>query len=177
MTYQENTNRHSCTIYKSFDCSVMELADDIAYGIHDLEDAIVLRKVHIAQFMDEVVNPIQRSNTRLSGRINTLAIELFSDESYRRKNAIGAIVNNFITAIEINRQKCFKTPLLDYQAVLPEPDKKICYALKALFGNTLFKQPMCKLQNTEDNKLLSNYFKHFSQIQKGYYHKYLPKMA
>lgn len=129
MTYQENTNDHSSTIYKSFDCSVMELADDIAYGIHDLEDAIVLRKVHIAQFMDEVVNPIQHSNTRLSGRINTLAIELFSDESYRRKNAIGAIVNNFITSIEINRQQCFKTPLLDYQAVLPEPDKNdlLCF--------------------------------------------------
>ena len=124
MAVLEIPNAHSKTLYKSFDCSVMELADDIAYGIHDLEDAIVLQKVHIAQFMDEVVTPIQRNNTRLSERINTLAKELFSEESYRRKNAIGAIVNNFITAIEITRQERFKTPLLDFQAVLPDADKQ-----------------------------------------------------
>ena len=29
------------TQFKSLDCSIMELADDIAYGVHDLEDAIV----------------------------------------------------------------------------------------------------------------------------------------
>lgn len=42
----ENNNikikKHHKTQYKSLDCSIMELADDIAYGVHDLEDALAL---------------------------------------------------------------------------------------------------------------------------------------
>lgn len=41
--------------HRTFDCSVMELADDIAYGVHDIED-IVARKLsdrdHIQQALD-----------------------------------------------------------------------------------------------------------------------------
>ena len=32
--------------YHSFDCSIMDIADDIAYGVHDLEDAIHLRLIN-----------------------------------------------------------------------------------------------------------------------------------
>ncbi|MDA7982191.1 MAG: dNTP triphosphohydrolase, partial [Alphaproteobacteria bacterium] len=35
------TDENGATLYKSFDCSIMDIADDIAYGVHDLEDAIV----------------------------------------------------------------------------------------------------------------------------------------
>ena len=38
--YTENGHRRSQ--FKSFDTSIMELADDIAYGVHDLEDALAL---------------------------------------------------------------------------------------------------------------------------------------
>ncbi|HHB1265345.1 TPA: dGTPase, partial [Vibrio cholerae] len=41
---------HRKTRFKSLDCSIMELADDIAYGVHDLEDAIVLGMVTRAQW-------------------------------------------------------------------------------------------------------------------------------
>src|SRR5690606_22282211 len=33
--------------HKSFDTSIMELADDIAYGVHDLEDAIALHMLTV----------------------------------------------------------------------------------------------------------------------------------
>ncbi len=38
------------TKFKSLDCSLMELADDIAYGVHDLEDAIVVGMVNLHQW-------------------------------------------------------------------------------------------------------------------------------
>ncbi|MFA0724584.1 dGTPase, partial [Vibrio sp. 10N.222.49.E5] len=43
---------HNKTKYKSLDCSIMELADDITYDVHDLEDAIVLGSVTKAQWVD-----------------------------------------------------------------------------------------------------------------------------
>jgi dGTPase len=38
----EATAKHHQAKYKTLDCSIMELADDISYGIHDFEDAIEL---------------------------------------------------------------------------------------------------------------------------------------
>ncbi|MBW8636880.1 hypothetical protein K1W69_06745 [Hoeflea sp. WL0058] len=38
-------DKHKKTKFKSLDTSIMELADDIAYGLHDLEDAIGLRRI------------------------------------------------------------------------------------------------------------------------------------
>lgn len=35
-------DKHGKARHKSLDCSIMDLADDIAYGVHDLEDAIAL---------------------------------------------------------------------------------------------------------------------------------------
>jgi dGTPase len=143
MSYAKQDNNHNKTLYKSFDCSVMELADDIAYGVHDLEDAIVLNKVTFESFQNEIVKPIQEYNsTKLSQRIHSLAIELFTEESYRRKNAIGAIVNNFITAIKIHKQDKFKTNILDYQAVLPPDDMRELL----LFKNFVHRHV---IQNTE----------------------------
>ncbi len=36
----------------------MELADDIAYGIHDLEDSIVMGMVNYADFISDVAEPL-----------------------------------------------------------------------------------------------------------------------
>lgn len=46
-------NHHKAK-YKSFDCSIMDLSDDIAYGVHDLEDAIALNLVTEKEFRDLV---------------------------------------------------------------------------------------------------------------------------
>lgn len=120
MTTDMRPGKHAKTRYKSVDCSIMELADDIAYGIHDLEDAIVMQKVNLTTFVDEVVKPIQKnSKHRLADRINFLSEELFADESYRRKNAIGVLVNNFITSIDLVKLSVFDNALLDYQAQMP----------------------------------------------------------
>jgi dGTPase len=113
---------HSRTCYKSFDCSIMELADDIAYSIHDLEDAIVTGIVNRSEFTRLVSDPIRALQlTPLSIQMQELTEKLFSDLHYDRKDAIGALVNAFITAIEIARLDAdFVAPLLQYNAVLPK---------------------------------------------------------
>ena len=54
-------------------------------------------------------------------QMQSLTAKLFSDLHYDRKDAIGALVNGFITAIEIARLDAdFEAPLLQYNAVLPK---------------------------------------------------------
>jgi dGTPase len=119
--FSHNSDNHHKTRYKSFDCSIMELADDIAYGIHDLEDAIVMGIVNQQQFELEVVGPIQKlKDCWLHENIESLAKKLFSQHHFERKDAIGALVNCFVTSIEISEtEPSFEQDLLKHNATFP----------------------------------------------------------
>src|SRR3546814_2678331 len=53
---------------KSLDCTLMDLADDIAYGVHDLEDAISLVLVTTEQMLEDIPSSYweDRKSTRLN---------------------------------------------------------------------------------------------------------------
>lgn len=117
-------NKHYKTRFKSLDCSIMELADDIAYGIHDLEDAIVTKVVNPNDFEREVILKLLAiDDAWLQEYSKTLTEKLFSDHHHLQKDAIGGLVNYLITAIKItdlNEQAdiYFDEPLLRYNATL-----------------------------------------------------------
>lgn len=121
------TYTHKKTRFKSLDCSIMELADDIAYGIHDLEDAIVTNVVNREDFDREVIKKLQKIDDEwLKEYSKTLTEKLFSDQHHLQKDAIGGLVNYLITAIkltDLNEQKDieFAEPLLRYNAILSTP--------------------------------------------------------
>jgi dGTPase len=122
-----NTNMHHKTRFKSLDCSIMELADDIAYGIHDLEDAIVTKIVNRNDFEQEVIHKLQKiDDPWIQGYSETLAEKLFSEHHHLQKDAIGGLVNYLITGIaitDLNSQTGinFDEPLLRYNAILSMP--------------------------------------------------------
>ncbi|MGB1261499.1 MAG: anti-phage deoxyguanosine triphosphatase [Cognaticolwellia sp.] len=119
-------NSHSKTRYKSLDCSIMELADDIAYGIHDLEDAIVTGVVNQQDFHQQVVKKLlEIDDAWLKSYSENLADNLFSSQRYQQKEAIGGLVNYLITAIalvDLNESSAcnFQEPLLRFNAVHPD---------------------------------------------------------
>ena len=119
-----NPNKHYKTRFKSLDCSIMELADDIAYGIHDLEDAIVTKVVNRNDFEREVILKLLTiDDIWLQEYSKTLTEKLFSDHHHLQKDAIGGLVNYLITAIklsDLNEQDevNFNEPLLRYNATL-----------------------------------------------------------
>lgn len=108
------------TRYKSLDCSIMELADDIAYGVHDLEDAIVVGVVNLQQWQQALDELKQSEDDWIRTHIESLTQKLFSDWHYERKNAIGALVNYFITHVRWKMEENFEEPLLRYNAELPK---------------------------------------------------------
>ncbi len=132
---QENNNNHKTT-FKSLDCSIMELADDIAYGIHDLEDAIVTKVVNRNDFDREVVQKLKQiDDVWLQEYSQTLTDKLFSDHHHLQKDAIGGLVNYLITAIELTDLNLqteinYAEPLLRYNAKLLEPTSQVLQIFK-----------------------------------------------
>ena len=123
-----NDLKHSKSIYHSFDCSIMNVADDIAYGVHDLEDAIWLKLVDRNKCDTEHLRALLKE-TKFASSYHNLIDLLFSDIICERKEAIGKLVNYFITSIEVTiANDEFADDLLKYKAcLLPEADALLEY--------------------------------------------------
>jgi dGTPase len=53
-SFEQKIDDHHKANHKSFDCSIIDLADDIAFGVHDLEDALSLRLLNQEDFRELV---------------------------------------------------------------------------------------------------------------------------
>lgn len=139
-------NYHSGTIYKSVDCSIMELADDIAYGIHDLEDAIATGIVTEQDFIGHVISRLANiDDDWVAAFSKTLSAQLFSEQRHQQKEAIGGLVNYLITAIELvdlNQQQPqqFGEPLLRFNAVHPKVAATVLKIFKDFVYQFVIKQ-------------------------------------
>lgn len=118
------------TKFKSLDCSIMELADDIAYGVHDLEDAIVVGMVSLQQWQSAVLALKNTQSQWIQQHIDHITDNLFSDQHYLRKNAIGALVNYLITNVRWKLTDNFDDPLLRYNAELPPEVEAVLQVFK-----------------------------------------------
>ena len=126
------------SIYQSLDCSIMNLADDISYGVHDLEDAIALKLVtkekfqsfllkdscaESKNFFDTLETRYPKEKKHFENFINGLFNE-------KRKRHIGRLVHYFITGCEVKKDENFKEPLLKYQAKMKTEREKFLEKLK-----------------------------------------------
>src|SRR3546814_6287970 len=94
----------------------MDCADDIAYAVHDLEDAIGRRMVIRDQFeaalqADPAVDFAALAALGLSMGSGALPAQLFSSASHDRKQAISALVNFFVTHVTLVEQERKSTRL------------------------------------------------------------------
>lgn len=110
-------------LYKSLDTSIMDLADEISYSLHDLEDAISLgmitKKIWSEYFSEKEDIIIACHNKHFNENFKELAEHLFSS-SHKRKKCIGKLVNLFITNVEIVVQNSeFSHLLLKNKVQLP----------------------------------------------------------
>lgn len=148
--------------YKSFDASLMELADDIAYGVHDLEDAVVTGTLSAADW-DQFMNPVvTQLSVPLRQLLNELSTQLFSDTHHLRKNAVGALVNIFVTCIHISEAlPGASEPLIRYNASLPDEERKLLDALKAVVFEHVINQPSIQQLRYRSQNMLLNLFSAF----------------
>ena len=134
---REVSGKHSITLHKSLDCSIMDLADDIAYGVHDLEDAISLKMV-TAEAFRRAVPP--EASASFSTPQDDIVAALFGP-SHERKAMIGALVHHFIANIRLVADDRFDAPLLRHRAILPEGPRAFLGALKTFIFDAVIRSP------------------------------------
>jgi dGTPase len=137
--------------YRSFDSSVMELADDIAYGVHDIEDVVARKLANQASVraaLSAAFSPVGGSLDTNSGTIDptTVADGLFGS-SFERKQTISRLVSAFITSVRIASRGRFEHPLLEQVAVLPEQHRLLLEQLRDMsFQLVIQKAPVQQLE-------------------------------
>ncbi len=148
-TSWENGEIHRKTLHKSLDCSLMDIADDIAYGVHDLEDALALRLVdrerfstfvkreHCEAFLEERRQRYpDESNDYYSAMVDGLFVK--RDD---RKHWISRLVGFFITSVRFEEKPGFQEPLLRWRAALPESHRTFLTRLKDFIRGEVIKHP------------------------------------
>lgn len=142
--------KHHTTRHKSLDCSLMDVADDIAYGVHDLEDAIALNLVTESAFRRAVPEsactsfldalkaryPKESGNNVYEGMVTALF-----GGSGPRKHYVNRLVGHFITNARFAEDAAFEEPLLRYRVELPEGPHRFLKALKDFVFDEVIRSP------------------------------------
>lgn len=141
---------HNKAQHKSFDCSIMDLADDIAFGVHDLEDALTLELIDEVDF--RAVVPEERCASFLTAlkekypdETGNNVYETFIDKLYRgghlRKRYISRMVHHLITNCRIREDEGFNEPLVRFRAYLADTPKNFLSALKDVVRKRVILDP------------------------------------
>lgn len=163
MTLDRSRPGHARAIYKCFDTSIMELADDIAYGVHDLEDALALGLVERDAWMEQVVtvltdlppNPINES----MDEFNNL---LFSNSAKDRKHAISRFVGYLIRSMSIVEQDGFEADLLRLQANMEPLAYKILRLIKDFVMSHVIFRPELQMLQYKGQRVIVRLFEIFA---------------
>jgi dGTPase len=145
------------TKYKAFDTTIMELADDIAYGIHDLEDAVAMSMVPQILWQQEVMEHADFIAHPLWG--DEMTQKLFSPRSKDRKHAISHMVGIMVESIKVVENTLFEHPLLRYQAQLGTAEMAVLELLKSFVYKNVITLPEVKGMEYKGQLIILDLFK------------------
>ncbi|MBT0668843.1 dGTPase [Novosphingobium profundi] len=149
VTIEERPGKHARTLHKSFDCSIMDLADDIAYGVHDLEDAIALGLVAKDRFAAAIESPCAPFLDALKAKypgesendvFSAMVEDLFGEED-TRKRYISRLVHHFLTGAAYREETAFAEPLLRWRVSLEGPRRAFLDALQRFIVEEVIASP------------------------------------
>ncbi len=152
------------SIYKSLDTSIMECADDIAFGLHDIEDALVTNLIHPIELYEDLEYEFNFFN-----KIITKNYSGGNNEDYLRKNIISPkindikkvfsqILNILINSTNIYKVNEFDSDLLDYQCVIDNEKNEILKAFKSYLYEKVIANPNAQTIEFKGQEIISKLF-------------------
>lgn len=153
---KKKEGKYNKSQHKTLDCSIMEMADDIAYAIHDFEDAIKT-KIITKQFWDrDILSKLEpykdfvNDNIKLnnSKKFVDFAIEkLFDDDNKKSKIVFSKLINFFIENTEINIQnKDFDCSMLKYKVSFKYDE---CKKILKIINDFVYKKMIQRAEGTQ----------------------------
>ncbi|KZN45002.1 anti-phage deoxyguanosine triphosphatase [Pseudoalteromonas luteoviolacea] len=164
MSYSHLNEYKSKTIYKSLDSAIMEYADDIAYAVHDLEDAIATGTLSERDWYNYAMPAFKNIESPwLESNLTSITHRLFSDDEPLRKDAIGELVNIFIiNCALVERGEDFEEPLLKNTVKLSQEFEEILKVLKQFVYQRLIREPTMQQIEFSGQNMLIDLFDAFS---------------
>lgn len=131
----EGARRVQAEGIKSFDCQIMDIADDISYGVGDLEDAISLGLVDRESLTKAIPYSIAKpfidwTLSRGGSTTYVGALDSLFGSSRDRKSIIGSLTGYMIGQVEAHKTELFDDPLYQYSVSMTPPAAELLKALK-----------------------------------------------
>lgn len=171
-----NNKKHHKPKFHSLDASIMELADDISYSLHDFEDALSLKLITFDDWEEHnKKKEYLFANCELSS--DNVGKQLFSKDSYQRKQQIGNLVHKFITNIYLQENEIFEEPLLRWNAHMAQPWDELKDHIFDLVKSKVIKSTNVQLLEFKGQKIAIELFEALSSdpkrlLPKSTYDKY-----
>ncbi len=154
--------KHKKTLHKSLDASIMDLSDDISYGLHDLEDAVTLGMLTRDMWEDYICG---KEDIFLACGFSPqeVADDLFSQAEYLRKGRIGGLVHYMITHTVVQESGIDGAcPLIAYRAHFKESAEKLQNLMGDLVFELVISSPNLQIQEFRGRKIVVELFDVFA---------------
>ena len=153
--------------YRTFDSCVMELADDIAYGIHDIEDIVARHLADQEHVHDALAVAFRTVEGKLVTNTGTIDADVITaglfGSSFDRKQTISRLVSAFITVVQVTKRDAFDHPLLRFQAALPDEHRRLLEAVRDMSLQLVIKKAHVRQLERRGEKIVSEIFRMFRE--------------
>ena len=168
--------KHPKPKHMSLDTSIMEMADDIAYGVHDLEDAIGLKLINFESFLDwfgrtdkqseqkrsELLRPYLEQHH--SGDIEAFANRLFKDGTHVRKTEISRLVGYFVDGSRLEKDVVpgFEHDIFRWKVIPRDEDEGAMRVLKGVVADLMVRSTTVQQLEFKGQKIVTELFAAFA---------------
>jgi len=111
----------------------MDLADDITFGVHDLEDVLALELIQQSEFEEFAPHNLCDEFIRgYSGFTYAQFVSMLFSEGLKRKHAISRLVGYFVRNCFIDTVESLANPMIRYRAGMRDEARLLLESLTSL---------------------------------------------
>ncbi len=164
----KDADSYAKTKFKSLDASIMEVADDISYSIHDFEDAVALKLITreiFDKFISDEKIPYQNIFNECGIEdYDGMLSDIFSGKAAKRKNRIGELVHCLVSKVEHFEQidtdtdARFENILLKYEVKLKKEYEKLRKVFSEIVHSIVIKDENVQLLEFKGQKVVCELF-------------------
>jgi len=147
-----DSNGEEKTTYKSFDCSIMDIADDLANGVYDFEDGMTVG----------LIRDTDRGTVREKATDCDLANEFdncFAKQSWEKQRAFSCIMNRLIKSAIIEEVSYkFTSEVFRYNAKLREGECSFVKSMKDIVRSKIIQSHEVQTLESQSRRVVRELF-------------------